>query len=37
MNLTQALYAAVMVALALMPQVLSLVIGRYVDDSDMAK
>jgi len=33
MNLTQALYAVLIVALALMPQVLSLLIERYTDES----
>lgn len=37
MNLTQALYAALMVGLALLPQVLSLVIGEYLDDGETAK
>jgi hypothetical protein len=37
MNLTQALYAVLMVGLALLPQVLSLLIGHYADDSEMAK
>jgi len=33
MNLTQALYAALMVALALLPQVLSLLVDRYTDEA----